>query len=266
MQETIHLIFKDEIMYYIIIPLIIPLFEWIKNWCDIKSKNRKMESWKIKYKRGDSFYNIATKTYQYMMVNLFVIQFIRFISSFQTGNNYSYMVFGFICIGTNIIILVYITKQPQTKIELLADKPIKLTLFGILFIIFSVFSLIRFFTQYQHIMTICCFVMLIIWSMILHKCTDMVFILDKSWADIYLNSTEIIKHIYTGSMEKKGNWIYVAKYVDEDCFERLHIKESEIMRIDYYGGPIIMIQNHRTQQCFYTDPSGLHKITYAFKN
>lgn len=78
-------------------------------------------------------------------------------------------------------------------------------------------------------------------ALLLVKCMDMVYILDKSCADIYVNGAETVKCVYAGSIRKNGNWIYVDRYI-EDYYEEIRIKESEIVRIDYYGEPLIDVR------------------------
>ncbi|MBD5520218.1 MAG: hypothetical protein HDR03_03180 [Lachnospiraceae bacterium] len=244
MLEIIHKILKNEIMYYVIVPIILPIFGWIKNWYDIKVKNKKMGYWKIKYRRGYSFYDIAIKTYIYMMINFFIMQLISYICSFWIDEKLSYISFGIIFVVINIIIMFYITKRPQTIIELWTNKRIKQMLLGILCFIFSIGFFMELVTKYQYALLIAYGVALIVWSILLFKCTDKVFILDKPYADIYVDGAETVKCIYAGSMKKNGGWIYVNRDV-EGYDEEIRIKESEIVRIDYYGDPLVIIQNLR---------------------
>ena len=79
------------------------------------------------------------------------------------------------------------------------------------------------------------------WVFVLFKYVDMIYILDKSCADIYVNGAESVKCIHAGSMRKNGGWIYVERYIG-DYLEEIRIKESEIVRIDYYGEPLVTVQ------------------------
>lgn len=199
MQEIIQKILKNEIMYYVVVPIILPIIGWIKSWYDIRIKNRKMGYWKLKYRRVTSFYDIAIKTYLYMLINLIVMAVIRLLCTFWIEERF---ILGFI---------------------------------------FSIGFVEMYLKKYQFTISAIYFLALIIWACFLAKYTDMVYILDKSRADIYVNGSEAVKCIYAGSMRKNGNWIYVVRYVGE-YYEEIRIKESEIVRIDYYGEPDIIIQ------------------------
>lgn len=247
MLEALQGILKNEIMYYVIVPIIIPLFSWIKNRFDAREKNIKMGYWKINPKRGYSFHDIALKTYVFMLINMLIMQLLRFASSFWIEEIYSYMIFGIIYVTLNIVIVICILKQAKTKIELLKDEGIKKVLLLILCFIYCIAFFERLLAEYKHIMESLFCIVLIGWWFVLFHYTDMVFILDKTYADIYVNGAEAIKFINAGSIRKKGGWIYAYRFV-EGYEEEIRIKESEIVWIDYYGDPFIYIQNNKSKK------------------
>lgn len=241
MQEIIQKILKNEIMYYVVVPIILPIIGWIKSWYDIRIKNRKMGYWKLKYRRATSFYDIAIKTYLYMLINLIVMAVIRLLCTFWIEERLTYIIGVLTCSIVNLVIVICFVKNPKTKIEFYTDGRKKQLLLFILGFIFSIGFVEMYLKKYQFTISAIYFLALIIWACFLAKYTDMVYILDKSCADIYVNGSEAVKCIYAGSMKKNGNWIYVVRYVGE-YYEEIRIKESEIVRIDYYGEPDIIIQ------------------------
>lgn len=241
MQEIIQKILRNEIMYYVVVPVSLPILGWIKNWHDIKVKNRTMGYWKIKYRRSESFYDIALKTYICMMINIFVVGVIKALSSFWLEKRLTYIICGFICSIVNSVIVICVVKKPKTKIELYTDGRIKQFLLFMLDFIFSIGFWTTSSGKYQYIISLTFGMSLFFWALLLVKYMDMVYILDKSWADIYVNGAETVKCVYAGSIRKNGNWIYVDRYI-EDYYEEIRIKESEIVRIDYYGEPIIDVR------------------------
>lgn len=241
MQEIIQKILRNEIMYYVVVPVSLPILGWIKNWHDIKVKNRTMGYWKIKYRRSESFYDIALKTYIRMMINIFVVGVIKTLASFWLEKRLTYIICGFICSIVNSVIVICVVKKPKTKIELYTDGRIKQLLLFMLDLIFSIGFWTSSFGKYQYIVSLTFGMSLFFLALLLVKCMDMVYILDKSCADIYVNGAETVKCVYAGSIRKNGNWIYVDRYI-EDYYEEIRIKESEIVRIDYYGEPLIDVR------------------------
>lgn len=233
-------IFKSEIMYYVIVPVCLLLFERINSWYEIKNENRKMGYWKIKIKRAPSFYTIAINLYKLMMINLLIMDIIKYISCFWIKKALSYIIISIIYIIINTLIVVYIAKQPKTKIALLTNQRTKQILMGILWFIFNIVFFLEIIPKYKYIIELIVGIALIRWFIFLSKYADTTFILDKSYADIYINGSEAVKGIYAGSMRKKGGWIYIDRNI-EGFDEEIRIKESEIIRIDYYGEPIFYI-------------------------
>lgn len=235
--EIFQKIFKNEIMYYVIVPISILIFEWINNWYEIKNKSKKMGYWKIRIRREPSFYTIMMNSYILMTVNLLIMVIIKYISSFWIDEILSFTIISIIYVIVNILIIVYIIKRPKTKIALLTERRTKQVLIGILWFIFSIIFFLEIIPKYKYIIEIIIGIVLIRWFIYLSKYINTIFILDKSYADVYINGTEAVKCVYAGSMRKKGGWIYVVRNV-EGLEEEIRIKESEITRIDYYGDPI----------------------------
>ena len=66
-------------------------------------------------------------------------------------------------------------------------------------------------------------------------------ILDNRYADIYIKDNEKAEQAAAGTIKKQGDWIIVRRYIHE-YEEEIRIKEEDIVRIDYYGEPIIFIR------------------------
>ena len=175
------------------------------------------------------------------MINIFVVGVIRILGSLWLEKRLTYIICGFICSTVNSVIVICVIKKPKTKIELYADGRTKQLLLFTLDLIFSIAFWAMPFKKYQYIVSLAFGMSLIFWTLLLVKCMDMVYILDKSCADIYVNGAETVKCVYAGSIRKNGNWIYVDRYI-EDYYEEIRIKESEIVRIDYYGEPLIDVR------------------------
>ena len=239
MLETLKKVFTNEVMYYVIVPILLLLFGWIKDWYDIKIQNKKIGYWEIKIKKISLFSDIAMRAYKYLALNFFSMQFVRMICDYCFGEGCIYFLVGTIYLSINIVIIIYIVHQPITKMELWTDKKIKWWLLLMLWAINTTTFYIGMVPKYKIVMLYIYSFMLIIWTVILNKCTDRAFILDKPYADIFITGAETVKNVHAGSIKKQGDWIYVNKY-NKDNIEEIRIKESKIVRIDYYGNPIIL--------------------------
>ena len=87
-------------------------------------------------------------------------------------------------------------------------------------------------------------VLLSIWAICLFNFYEVAFILDNRYADIYVKGSEQAQFAAAGSIKKQGEWIIVNRYINE-YDEEIRIKESDIVRIDYYGGPIIIVEKSK---------------------
>lgn len=76
---------------------------------------------------------------------------------------------------------------------------------------------------------------------------DVVFILDNRYADIYVKGSERARFAEAGSIKKLGEWIIVNRYAN-GYDEEIRIKESDIVRIDYYGRQMLMVEKRKLFQ------------------
>ena len=242
-------IFKNEILYSGIVSTILLIFGWLKGYYDVRTNNKKMGYWKIKFKKRYSFYDVAMKTYKYLAINTFFQIFVRAICSIWIPKMYTGIVVGMSCFCVNAIITLYISKYSLGKIELWDGRGMKRILLWSLCFIFSVFFFEELFFGYTYMWLIVFSIVLIVWCIILCICTDVVLVLDKSFADIHVNGAGIVKRVRAGEIEKKGSWIYVNS--DFDGYEQeIRIKESEIVRVDYYGESKVIIKKYGSKKMY----------------
>ena len=242
MLETLKEVFTNEVMYYVIVPIILLLFGWVKSWYDIRMQNKKMGYWKVKIRREPSFYNIAMKLYNYMLLNLLLMEFIQLGCSNIWGKFKSILCIGIIYVINNVIIVMYTIRKPRTKIELWTDTKVKYSLLLAICLIFNIIFFVEIIPISWGIVEITYCFSLMVWCYSINKCSDIIYILDKPYANIYIEGAEPVKYINVGSIKKEGSWIYVNRFTN-GCYEETRIKESQIVRIDYYGEPIIVLKS-----------------------
>ena len=99
---------------------------------------------------------------------------------------------------------------------------------------------INLYGDFSIIISIVFTVLLLLWVHCLFKYCDVAFILDKSYADIYIKGSETIYSVAAGTLKKQGDWIFVTKKLSNHYIE-LRIREDDIARTDYYGEPIVKV-------------------------
>lgn len=233
-------IINSELMYYVAIPLIILFLNWIKSVIDIKGKNKELGYWKMKYRKIHTFRDIVMKIYIYMTINLFVMYCLTKVFSLTENRNSIYVFLWSIYIIINTLIVFTVCKSAKTKTEMLSNKKIKIILVIAIYIIFESAFLEYFYTELKIYIDIAVGIALTVWIFFLYKYSDSVYVLDNQYADIYIKGSEKAEFAIAGNMKKKGDWVIVHKYVN-GYLEEIRIKEDDIVRIDYYGGPIIIV-------------------------
>ena len=207
MKESLLKIFDSEIMYYVVIPIVIVLLGWVKNERDLKEKNKELGYWMLKCRKIPTFPYIC----------------------------------GIWYLGINAIITFKNCKSQNGKIEFWQDGKLKKKLAITLYLIFAISMLTDFSGKYSWIVEVIFIILLIVWIICLLNYCDVAFILDNRYADIYVKGSESAQFAEAGSIRKHGEWIIVNRYVN-GYDEEIRIKESDIVRIDYYGEPMIMVE------------------------
>ena len=134
MIESLKQILANEVMYYVIVPVILLLFGWVKSWYDIRIQNKKIGYWKAKVRRERSFYNIAIGAYKCMLFNFMFMEIIEIVFSKIIGKAKSILYIGIIYVIINAIIIMFIIRRPTTKMELWTKKEIKYSLLITIFL------------------------------------------------------------------------------------------------------------------------------------
>ena len=241
MKESLLKIFDSEIMYYVVIPIVIVLLGWVKNERDLKEKNKELGYWMLKCRKIPTFPDIILKTYKMMAINLLITLVARKMFCYWKGMIFSYIICGIWYLGINAIITFKNCKSQNGKIEFWQDGKLKKKLAITLYLIFAISTLTDFSGKYSWIVEVIFIILLIVWIICLLNYCDVAFILDNRYADIYVKGSERAQFAEAGSIRKHGEWIIVNRYVN-GYDEEIRIKESDIVRIDYYGEPMIMVE------------------------
>lgn len=241
MKEWIVDIFDSNIMHFVIVPLLVVILEWIKNRNDIQKKNKELGYWMIKCRRMDTFIDDAMRIYKMLATCFVVVQIIIVILRLWKGLLCSYIISGILNSLFSALICFIVCRKGRNKIEFWTNGKIKKELIVCLYIIYWIPFFIQLYDKYVLIMEFTFFLFLIVWILMLYMYCDEVFILDNRYADIYVKGSEKAQSTEAGSLQKRGEWIIIHRYVNE-FKEEIRIKESDIVRIDYYGGPMISVE------------------------
>lgn len=244
MIETIQKIFKNDIMYYVIVPLAVSLLEWIKNGHDIRMKNKELGFWMKKYKIVTTFIDAVMKMYKRLTI-IFVLSFIiNKCISIWFGTFISHIVVNILYFSIGSIFVFMTWKESTIKAEFLTNGKQKKILILALYFIFGFICLIDVLEKYTFVWEGVFFIMLIVWLIFLVKYSDKAFVLEKPYADIYVKGSEMAEFTEARSITKQGEWIIARRYL-HGFEEEIRIKESDIVRIDYYGEPLILVQKSK---------------------
>ena len=80
------------------------------------------------------------------------------------------------------------------------------------------------------------------WCSLIYLRADKVITYDVTYANIYICGEEPIKYVMVDDIEKHGSWISIVKY-GKYGYQEIKIKESQIERIDYFGDPLLVVEN-----------------------
>lgn len=247
MKEFLLKIFTSEIMYYVVVPIVVVLLGWIKSERDIKEKNKELGYWMMKCRKSFTFPDIALKIYKMMAINLMVMYIVRVMLYLWKGMIFSYIVSGILYFGINGLLTFLNCRSVKSKIEFWENGKAKGILVITLYFIYGIPFFFKLYGKYVAVVEIVFCVLLSAWVVFLFRFCDVVFILDNRYADIYVKGSESAQFAEAGSIKKYGEWIIVNRYVN-GYDEEIRIKESDIVRIDYYGGPMIMVERRKLFQ------------------
>lgn len=243
-QNIIQKILESNITVNILMPIIVLLLGWRKNESDLKRKNKEIGYWKIECRRIFTFTDTAMKMYEWFAINLVIMQIVRIVLFLWKGTGFSYFVSGSLYLMFNVFIIFIVCREAKVRIEFWSDGMKKKSLIAVLYVIYGVVFFMELFGKYEYIVEIVFIVSLISWIFFLFKDSDLVFILDNMYADIYVKGSEKAELAEAGSIKKQGEWIIVNRNIN-GYNEEIRIKESDIARIDYYGGPMIAVEKRK---------------------
>lgn len=233
-------ILNNNVVYYIIVPIGIVVLGWIKNEHDIKKKNKELGYWVKEYKVLHNFQDMVVSLYKKLGICGGVTVSIRIILEIYTNKLTSYIFAGGVYILVSAIIINKQWRKTDMRIEFLTEgraKKILICVLNVIFIYgFGAFNLNK---KYNNVMELIFSGMLVIWFYFIYKYNDITYVLDNRFADIYIKGNEKVETVEAGTIEKQGDWIRVRRYTNK-YEEEIRIKEEEIVRIDYYGEPIII--------------------------
>lgn len=244
MKELLLRIFNSQTMYYVVVPLVIVFMEWVKNEYDAKIKNKNLGYWMVKFRKLNTFPDIAMKIYRKFALNLAFTYIVRVAICRWKGILFSYVVSGVLYFSIGILIVFLICRNAKVKVEFWTCGKCKGLLLLFLYLIYVVPFFIELYGKYILIIEVMFIVVLFIWMCCLYRYCDIAYILDNRYADIYIRGSEMAEFAEAGSIKKQGEWIIVNRYM-KGYDEEIRIRESDIVRIDYYGGPMILLEKWR---------------------
>lgn len=244
MKEILLMILNSEIVHYVVVPIAIVLLGWVKNERDLKEKNKELGYWMLKCRKLPTFPNIATKIYKMMATNLLVAYMVEAILCFWKGMTFSYIFSGIWYFGINALFVFWNCRSANGKIEFWKNGKAKGVLIFTLYLIYGIPFFSGWYGKYNSIVRIIFCILIFVWAICLFNYCDVAFILDNRYADIYVKGSECAQFAEAGSIKKYGEWIIVNRYAN-GYDEEIRIKESDIVRIDYYGGPMIMVEKRK---------------------
>lgn len=240
MKEILLEIIDSEIMYYVVVPFVLMLLGWIKNAHDIKEKNKELGYWMIKHRKMPTFADIAMKLYKALAINLVIVQIAILFVELWKGLLFAYIMCGIVYFGVGALCVILIWKEKNTKVEFMTHGKNKKVLLIFLYLIYALPFFFELYGKYTVIVDFLFAILLSIWMYYLYKYSDIVLVWDNIYADIYINGSEKAEFAEVGSLKKHGEWILVNRHIN-GCEEEIRIKESDIVRIDYYGGPAYVV-------------------------
>lgn len=236
---------NNNIMFYIVIPIFLLVFKWIKDAWDIKVKNKKLGYWIIKYKKIKTFIDVLFVIYKALALLLILIYIIKIIISFYGDIFILQLLTGLLYWIVGIVIIFFVCNKAYVKAELLTKKRIKWKFVWGLYFIFGLSTFVEMYIMpWTLIIGVLFTILLLVWMVLAFNNFDLSFILYKSYADIYIKGSEPARGIVAGSIKKQGEWI-IARIYKENAIEEIRILECDIVRIDYYGEPIVVIEKHK---------------------
>lgn len=197
--DMIQKILSSDIVYNVWMPIIILVLNWWKSKSDINKKNRELGYWKLKYEKQFGFDDISIRFMIYYLISLIGIQVIRAFFVDMMGYIFSYIIAYGVYLLINACIVLYNINTTKVRIELLCNKKRKIRSIIFMYMIFAIVFHVEIIKYMADIIFV---ILFFLWMMDLYKIADIVLVLEKSYADIYVTGVEPIKEVSAGSMKK----------------------------------------------------------------
>lgn len=243
MWESIQKILESGIIKNVIVQIFILSLSWIKSSYDFNKMNKDLGYWAIKFRNQRTFVDIASKSYVILGVLLCISMIIEECISLLKGRiisvifaNLFYFIFGGIFI--NLVI-----RNKKTKVECLTNGKQKKILLIVPYLIFGIVLNILDNKRYEFIIEIFVILVLLIWDYYIFKYSGNTFILDNRYANIYVRNGKGVIFAEVEKIRRKGKWIIVKRHVN-GVEDEIRIREDEIIRIDYFGDPLIIVEDY----------------------
>ncbi len=247
MEGFLSKLLASDITYYVVVPIAVVLLGWIKSEHDLKEKNKELGYWMMECRRLLTFPDIAIKNYIMMGINMTIMFVVKSLVCLWKGMIFSYIISGSLYFGLNGLVTFLNCRSANSKVEFWKNGKTKRVLVIVLYLLYGIPFFSELYGKYILILVIIFGILLFAWGICLFNYCDVAFILDNKYADIYIKGSERAQFAEAGSIKKRGEWIIVNRYVN-GYDEEIRIKESDIVRIDYYGGPMIMVEKRKLFQ------------------
>ena len=244
MEEASFVVILINILKGLVFPIIVCIVQqWISKK-NIKEKYKGMSYWKMETRREFSFVDIELAAYKYFSIICIIVYGLKGILNIFGVNKISLIGWEILYCSIAALFVLYVRKNVKFRKEMLVDKKKKWELIILIFVIQSV-PILSEVSNGVYIFNILFWGMLLLgWAYCVLEYCDVVRVIEYQYADIYLSENEIIRGIETENIKKKGKWILVKQGVGETRRE-IRILETQIVRIDYYGEPIIDIEKRK---------------------
>jgi|GEM_PF-2074520 hypothetical protein len=239
-------ILDNNLMYYVIVPLGTLVLGWLKSAYDIRKKNIEMGAGVKKYKRVKDFTDVAMRMYIRLAIICMLLIIMREIAYIFFNKKRVYITSIIIYVAMNILLLIWNHNKVLTRLEFLTDKKWKRMLIGSLCLVyFYAFLVVDIRAKTELVHTLIFAIILATWSVCLNKkCGVSFFIIDYGLADLHLKSGEKIEAALTETIQKRGKWITLKRYIS-DHEEEICVREDDVVRIEYYGEPAIGVKGRQ---------------------
>lgn len=243
MKEILLKIINSNVTFYVFVPLLIVFLNWIKNGHDIKKKNYQLGYWLKKWEREETFIDIAMKMYKIFGMIFIAVAVLQIVLKQYVGRVWSCVISMILYWAISTLTIWGNNKAVKVRSEIMTNGRCKKGLITSLCTIFVYALACLQIETNQFIYQGLFLIILVVWMFFLFKYCDTVFVLENRYADIYIRGDEPTEYVEAGTIKKQGEWIIVNRYIN-GYDEEIRIKESDIVKINYYGGPIIMVEQH----------------------